>query len=84
MSTPVEDLRNESARHAVLLRYAAAHDRFSEAEQIHIAKGEIAEAEGAHAFAAWALRAYRLELDNPPPAGLATPYYYDPHDRGTP
>lgn len=76
---PVEAVRDIMARREALKRYATAHDKFSEAEQVHIAKGEIAEAEGAHNFALWALRAYRAELDQP-----GTPYYYDPHDRGTP
>ena len=63
--------RIDRARTAALYAYGAAHDRFSEREQVHRAKGEVADAEGAHAYAVWCLRAYRAELDNQPPKGLA-------------
>jgi hypothetical protein len=62
---PVHALRNETAKQAVLRVLATAHDRFSEAEQMYVASGQLAMAEGAHTFALIALRAYRAELDDP-------------------
>ncbi len=53
------------ARQAVLRHLAAAHDRWATHEQIAVQQGDYIEAEGAHAFALWVLRAYRAELDNP-------------------
>jgi hypothetical protein len=55
----------DPAREAALYAYAHAHDRFFEREQVHRVKGETAEAEGAHVYAMWCLRAYRAELDEP-------------------
>jgi hypothetical protein len=60
-----------AARQAALHRYAAAHDRFNERELEHRAAGRTAEAEGAHRYALWCLRAYRDELDDRRPKGLA-------------
>jgi hypothetical protein len=62
---PVHALRSETAKQAVLRALAEAHDRFSEAEQMYVASGALAMAEGAHTFALIALRAYRAELDDP-------------------
>ena len=60
----------DPAREAALYAYAHAHDRFSEREQIHRLNGEDADAEGAHVYALWCLRAYRAELDDQRPRGL--------------
>ena len=68
--TPVQLLRDLAARRAVLERLALAHDRFSEAEQMYVACGQQALAEGAHAYALICLRAYRNECDDPIPEGL--------------
>jgi hypothetical protein len=59
-----------TAKQAALRTYALAHDRFSEAEQMYVASGANAMAEGARVFAVIALRAYHVELDDPKPAGL--------------
>ena len=61
--TPLE----RAAREAVLAAIADAHDRFSEKEQIYTASGQHPEAEGAHRYALWCLRAYRAEMDDPDP-----------------
>jgi hypothetical protein len=67
---PVHALRDELAKQTALRTLAQAHDRFSEAEQMYVASGQLAMAEGAHTFALIALRAYRNELDDVKPAGL--------------
>ena len=61
----------QDARKAVLRQLAEAHDRFSEQEQVLVFQGMYAEAEGAHQLALWVLRAYRAEMDDPTPKGLA-------------
>lgn len=66
--TPVQFLRDISARQACLRRLAEAHDRFAELEQVKWAEGNEAEAEGAHRYANWVLRAYRAEMDDREPA----------------
>ena len=53
------------AREAVLKQLATAYDRFCETEQVLVAEGKYAEAEGAHQFAIWLLRAYKAEQDDP-------------------
>ena len=63
--TPVELMRDMQARASAIRRYALAHDRFAELEQAHVGTPE---AEGAHQYALWALRAVRAELDDPEPA----------------
>ena len=67
---PVRTLQSLSARREALERYALAHDRFSEAEQMYVACGQAALAEGAHTYALVCLRAYRNECDDPIPEGL--------------
>lgn len=62
--TPVQFIRDISARQAALRRYARAFDRFSTMEQ---AFAGTAEGEGAHGYALIALRAYRSEIDDPQP-----------------
>ncbi len=64
---------NSRARDAALRQYGMAHESFSEREQIAVFESRMAEAAGEHAFANWALRAYRVELDDPkpPPPALA-------------
>lgn len=65
--TPAQLLRDMDARNSAIRRYAAAHDKFAEMEQIDIATGHPAEAQGAAIYAAWCLRAVRAELDDPEP-----------------
>ena len=67
MSTPISVLRDAMARTTALRMLAAAHDHWAEEEQVAIAEGRYAEAEGAHQFALLALRAYRADLDDPEP-----------------
>lgn len=55
------------ARNAAIRRYAAAHDKFAEVEQVKAMTGEDAEAHGAAVYAGWCLRAVRAELDDPEP-----------------
>lgn len=55
------------ARQAVLRRLAERQDYFATEEQLLRAKGEVTAAEGAHKYALWVLRAYRVELDDPAP-----------------
>lgn len=57
----------QDPREAALRTYAAAYDRFAETEQMHVLLGNYAEAEGAHAYALWAVRAYKAEMDDPEP-----------------
>lgn len=64
MSVSVKDM---TARREAIRMYAAAYDRFAEQEQVLVAEGMYAEAQGAHEFAMWCLRAYRVELDDPDP-----------------
>lgn len=52
------------AQLAVLRQLAAAYDRFCELEQVYVAEGRYADAEGAHQFAMWILRAYKAEDDD--------------------
>lgn len=63
-------IRDASAKTAALYQYAAAHDRFSEAEQVLVGRGCHLVASLAHGYALIALRAYRAELDDPQPQGL--------------
>jgi hypothetical protein len=65
--TPVQFLRDISARQSCLRQLAQAHDRFSEMEQILRAQGDTVDAEGAHRYALWTLRAYRAEMDDREP-----------------
>jgi hypothetical protein len=65
--TPVQFLRDISARQSCLRQLAQAHDRFSELEQIARAQGDAYDAEGAHRYALWTLRAYRAEMDDREP-----------------
>lgn len=65
--TPVAFLRDIAARQAALRQLAAAHDRFSEMEQLLYAQGDVVDAEGAHKYAMWTLRAYRAEMDDREP-----------------
>jgi hypothetical protein len=67
-TTPVQFLRDIAARQASLRALAAAHDRFATVEQVKWAEGDETEAEGAHKYANWVLRAYRAEMDDPEPA----------------
>lgn len=60
-------LRDIEARNAALRMYAAAHDRFAEDEQVHRMANELPEANGAHQYAVWALRAWIVERDDPEP-----------------
>jgi hypothetical protein len=62
---PTEYIRDLKAKRACLAQLADAHDRFSEIEQMAHVHGETVEAEGAHRYALWVLRAYRAELDDP-------------------
>jgi hypothetical protein len=62
---PIHTIRKVTAKSAALETYALSHDRFSEAEQMYVAEGQIAMAAGAHTYALIALRAYRAELDDP-------------------
>lgn len=64
--TPAQLLRDMDARNAAIRRYAAAHDKFAAIEQVNV-KDDPAEAQGAHIFAEWCLRAVRAELDDPEP-----------------
>lgn len=43
-------------------RYAAAYDHHSDEEQRLVGLGRYAEAEGAHQYAMWCLRAYNAEV----------------------
>ena len=52
---------------SVLHQLAAAHDRFSEDEQILRRKKKNEEAEVAHRYALRILRAYMAEKDDPKP-----------------
>lgn len=54
-----------SARREAIRTYAAAYDRWAESEQVLVAEGMYADAQGAHEYAMWCLRAYRAELDDP-------------------
>jgi hypothetical protein len=67
VNEPVNTIRTLSARSAALETYALAHDRFSEAEQMYVAEGQMAMASGAHTYALIALRAYRAEIDDQEP-----------------
>jgi hypothetical protein len=55
------------ARHAVLLQYAAAHDWWSEQEQVLVKRDRADEARTAHECAVLILRAYQAELSDPRP-----------------
>lgn len=61
---------NAVARESALLQYAAAHDAHSTEEQLAVERGDYVEAEGRHQYAAWVVRAYRSELDDPKPDGI--------------
>jgi hypothetical protein len=50
---------------AVLRQLASAYDRFCETEQVYVSEGRYAEAQGAHQFAVWILRAYQAEEADP-------------------
>ncbi len=63
----IELMRAAAARREALFRYAEAHDHFATQEQTYAGEGNVIEAEGAHAYALIALRAYRAELDDPMP-----------------
>ena len=63
--TPIDLIRDASARSEAIRRYAAAYDRWATDEQLLIAEGHFPEAQGAHEYALWSLRAYRAELDDP-------------------
>lgn len=65
--TPAQLLRDMEARNAAIRRYAAAHDKFAEFEQVQLLAGKEAEAIGSGLYAAWCLRACRAELDDPEP-----------------
>lgn len=68
MSRPIVRIE---PRTAVLRRLAAAHDRFSEAEQLAVGEGRHKDAQVAHEYALWTLRAYRAEQDDRKPKGPA-------------
>ena len=51
-------------KHA-LYQYAAAHDGWSEQEQLLMLEGRHIEAEGAHQYAVMVLRAWLAEKDDP-------------------
>lgn len=58
------------ARAAALRRYARAHDRFSEREQLYANSGAPIAALGARIFAQRIIRAWLAERDDPTPKGL--------------
>ena len=60
--------RDQMARQAALLQLAAAHDRWSEEEQLLVEEGKYDDAQESHEIACFLLRAYRAELDDPTPA----------------
>ena len=55
---------------AATFQYAAAHDRFSEQEQLLMLEGREIEAAGCREFAKRVLRAWLAEQENPTPEGL--------------
>lgn len=67
MSDVIRIIREVSARREALYRYAQAHDHFATEEQTATAEGREIEAAGAHEYALMTLRAYRNEIDDPPP-----------------
>jgi hypothetical protein len=54
-----------AAREAVLDRLGAAYEKFCELEQTLVHEGRYADAEGAHQYGMWVLRAYTAEMDDP-------------------
>jgi hypothetical protein len=63
----IEAIRNAAARSEARKRYAEAHEHFAEEEQLLVDEGRYSEAEGAHAYALWCLRAYAAETHDPEP-----------------
>lgn len=59
---PVHKLREAMARGNALRFYATAWDHWTTEERIMRAEGRLAEAEGAHQYALWIVRAYKAEL----------------------
>lgn len=58
---------NRVAQQAALLMLGDAHDHFSTLAQIAFKDRRDVEAQGNSQYAQWALRAYRVELSDPPP-----------------
>jgi hypothetical protein len=63
----IDLIREAQAAQSARLRYAIAHDKFSDDEQTLVLEGRITEAAGAHQFAQICLKVYRAELDDPEP-----------------
>lgn len=61
------------ARKAVLRVLAERADHFAEMEQLLVQEGKYADAEGAHKFGMWCLRAYKGEADDPKPLAEGDP-----------
>lgn len=64
-------MTDTAARTAVLQRLAEAHERFCELEQIYVAEGRVAEAEGCRQYVRWIRRALDAEMVDPPVAHKA-------------
>lgn len=85
--TVIDAIRAAAARRQAIFTYAAAHDRWAEAEQIYRAEGREFEAEGAHEMGRLCLQSYLKEMDDPEPVGLGSEPPYPVHryyseDRG--
>lgn len=65
--TPADLIRDMNARSAAVRTYARAFDEWAQEQQSLVGEGKVTEAAGAGAYASWALRAYRSEIDDPEP-----------------
>ena len=66
-----------SPKDAALDRIALARARFEEAEAMHRVIGNVAEANGAHQYVLWCVRAQIAEREDRTPAGLERGYSGD-------
>lgn len=69
--TIAELFHKPGAREAAMFRYAAAHDHFSEEEQLALLAGRSGEAAELRQYAQWAVRAWDAEGRDPKPEGLS-------------
>ena len=66
-----------SPKVAALDRLAAARARFEESELMHRVLGNVPEANGAHQYVLWCIRAQIAEREDRTPAGLDRRYSGD-------
>lgn len=60
-------------KEAVLEQLAARYEYFAELEQTLVAEGKYTEAQGAHAYGQFCVRAYKAEMDDPYPPTMGKP-----------